>query len=146
VRHIPSVLTLDCTRVTRFVCEKITQSVALPVFCQNYYTTFTVLMSSLKTWVTYFFNLQIPTLPNVNNHPRGEISPNLVTLDCTHMVTRWDCEKVAQNADQTIFCQNYVIHKFYRGKVSPKFCTTSLIFKTLPKVNVQPLDRRKLTQ
>jgi hypothetical protein len=39
--------------VTRCVFfEKIAQNIALPVFCQNYYITFTVLITSHKIWAS----------------------------------------------------------------------------------------------
>jgi hypothetical protein len=63
--------------VTRFVCEKVAQNVAQLVFCRNYYTTFTVLMSSLKIWATsliYKETIQCKQSPNRQN------SPNPVTL------------------------------------------------------------------
>jgi hypothetical protein len=46
------------------------------VFCQNYYTTFTLVKSSPQIFV-YFCNSQ----NHKTNHPKGENSPSLVTLN-----------------------------------------------------------------
>jgi hypothetical protein len=50
-------------------------------------------------------------------------------------VTRCVCEKVAQIEAQSIFCENYYMHSFYRGKCSPIIWATSVIFIKLPKEN-----------
>jgi hypothetical protein len=65
----------------------------------------------------------------------------LIVVDLnTYMtrVTRLDCEKVAQNIAQTIFCQNLYITGAVE-KRSPDTRVTSVIFKPLPKENNHPL-------
>jgi hypothetical protein len=56
-------------------------------------------------------------------------------------VTRWVCEKVAQNVAQPIICQNFICN-WYRGKRSPKICVTSVFFKTLPKIINYPISEK----
>jgi hypothetical protein len=70
------------TRVTRWDCGKIGQTVSQPVFCQNYCITLTVGKSCPVTLVI------VKKLPNVNNNPLGENSPNLVTLKKRHKFRR----------------------------------------------------------
>jgi hypothetical protein len=76
-------------RVTRWVCEKIAQAVAKPIFCQNLYITKVVQNFGLLLWF-------IKTT-KVNNHPIGENSPNLVTLYAIK-VRRHDCIVVIASA------------------------------------------------
>jgi hypothetical protein len=49
------------------------QNVAQPIFGQNEDITFAVEISSPQIWSSCFFYKKT----NVNNHPRGEKSPNL---------------------------------------------------------------------
>jgi hypothetical protein len=58
-----------------------------------------------------------------------------------HRVTRYVCEKVAQNVGQPIFCQN----KYKTGKNGLKFFASIVIFQKLPK-SKQPPNRRKFDQ
>jgi hypothetical protein len=62
--------------------KKIAQSEARPIFCQNYYITYTSVKSNPIIWATYviFKNHH----PKVNNCPTGEKLPNLVTLFGRH--------------------------------------------------------------
>jgi hypothetical protein len=63
--------------VTRWVCDKIAQNVAQPIFCKHLYINLNVLKSSpifLATSVIF------KKLANKYNHSIGENSPNLVTL------------------------------------------------------------------
>jgi hypothetical protein len=53
---------------------KIAQNVAQPVFCQNWYTTFTTEKNDQKCGLLLWFSKK---LPNVSNRLIGEISPNL---------------------------------------------------------------------
>jgi hypothetical protein len=61
-------------RVTRCVCEEMSQNVAKPIFSQKIFITSTAEKSILATFVIF------EKLPKVINHPMGENSPNLVTL------------------------------------------------------------------
>jgi hypothetical protein len=61
--------------VTRWVCEKIAQNLARPIFCQNYYTVIAGVRSSSKLWATFAIFLKTT---KENNRPIGENSPNLV--------------------------------------------------------------------
>jgi hypothetical protein len=59
-------------------------------------------------------------------------------------MTRYVCEKAAQNVAQSFFCQNKYI-TCTLGKSSPKICASSVIFesKVPPK---EPPIRRKFAQ
>jgi hypothetical protein len=64
--------------VTRFVYEKVAQSLAQTFICQNKYITGTVEKDGPKICAT---SLIFKPLPKVKNRPIGENSPNLVTLN-----------------------------------------------------------------
>jgi hypothetical protein len=57
--------------------KKFAQNVAHPIFCQTYYINFDLQKSGPNTLATSVVFIK---LPNVKNRPRGENSPNLVTL------------------------------------------------------------------
>jgi hypothetical protein len=61
----------------------VAQNVAQPMFCQNLYKTGNVGKSGPKNCAT---NVTLKTLPKLNNRPKGENSPNLVTLAVTVQV------------------------------------------------------------
>jgi hypothetical protein len=71
---------------------------------------------------------------------RSGVVPLCMYVGCR--VTRCDCEKVAQNVAQSIFCWK-LIHNFCCWKSSPIICETYLIITKLPKV---PPNRRKIAQ
>jgi hypothetical protein len=87
------------TRVTRCVCEKVAQNVAQSIFCENYYKTFTVEKVSQLFGLLQSFSQNVP---KENSHPRGENSPNMVTLINTQLSPK--------------------------EKSSPIICSTSVIF------------------
>jgi hypothetical protein len=64
-------------RVTRWVCEKIAQNGALPIFCQNQCINLRVDKSGPKFGLPLSFSKY---MPKVSNRSTGENSPNLVTL------------------------------------------------------------------
>jgi hypothetical protein len=71
--------------------KKIAKNVALPIFCQTYYINFDLQKSGPNTLATSVVFIK---LPNVKNRPRGENSPNLVTLllgrrDERTVIERW---------------------------------------------------------
>jgi hypothetical protein len=59
-------------RVARWVWEKCSPT----IFCRNYLKTFTVEKVEQK----FRLLLYVQKMPKVKNHPKGENSPNLVTL------------------------------------------------------------------
>jgi hypothetical protein len=59
--------------------EKTARNVAQRILYQNRYNFFSVEISSLKLGLY----CTVKKLPKVNNRPRGENSPNLVTLPHT---------------------------------------------------------------
>jgi hypothetical protein len=76
---------LEPTQVLKnspLIVKKIAQSKPRPIFCQNYYITYTSVKSNPIIWATYviFKNHH----PKVNNCPTGEKLPNLVTLFGRH--------------------------------------------------------------
>jgi hypothetical protein len=67
--------------VTGCVFEKGAKIVCTqPTLCLKYCITLTVEKSISKIWPTSLIYKKQPKVHNVNNHPIGENSPNLVTL------------------------------------------------------------------
>jgi hypothetical protein len=57
-------------------------------------------------------------------------------------VTRWVREKIAWNMVKPIFLSN-LLHNFYRGQNNTNFRATSVIFKSLPKLNPRALGENR---
>jgi hypothetical protein len=68
----------DWNRATRWVCGKVAQNLAQSILCQKRYIAFSAEKAGQKFGLLQYFGIQ---LPEENNCPKGENSPNLVTLN-----------------------------------------------------------------
>jgi hypothetical protein len=64
--------------VARCASEKIAQNVARPIFWVKFYYVTLAMGKRSPKYFGYFYNKNY--LKHVNTHPKGEKSPNLVTL------------------------------------------------------------------